>query len=76
MKTLYTMPLDGWLTAIHVELLPDGETAREVGNRKMWVLMSVETWKRDQHLEHWESSDGIKATNHLLMTEHKIEVKP
>lgn len=66
-KTLYTAPVNGWLTAIRVELLADKQTAREIGNHKMWVLMSVEPWKRDRQLEHWESSDGIKATNCLLV---------
>jgi len=66
-KTLYTAKDgDGWITAIHVELLADNQTAREIGNRKLWILMSVEPFKHDEVLERWESSDGIKAFNHLF----------
>ena len=69
MKKLLYMPRDveGWITAIRVELLPDSNTAREIGNRKLWVLMRSEAFKSDEVLEHWESSDGIKAYNHLKM---------
>jgi hypothetical protein len=62
MKTIYTEKnIDGWFHAIHVEPLKNDHTlARQVDTRRIWILMAATPDR-----EHWESSDGEKATNKL-----------